>query len=114
MTTLDISKFNKKEIAFLAEAGEQVPRATFVEDDGRSVSLPYNSLNECVLASDGTVILASFGHMEALISGEKLGDIYDAMCGHRLAKIQACGSVKSVDVGQAETEDSGLSDSPTV
>ena len=114
MTTLDISKFNKKEIAILAETGDQVPRATFCDTDGRSISLPYNLLNECVLASDGTVILANFGETEAIIVGEKLGPIFDEICAHRLAKIQAVDMVKSVDVGPAEQKEPGLSDIPTV
>ena len=57
MTPSDTSKFDKEEIAAVLDAN-QIPRATFVEADGRCVSLPYHSLTECIFASKDKKIIA--------------------------------------------------------
>lgn len=112
MTPSDTSKFDKEEIAAVLDAN-QIPRATFVEADGRCVSLPYHSLTECIFASKDKKIIAIFGEFQATIIGEQLTPIFDALCAHKLAKIQAVIEIDSVTVERAKQEESAPSDDPT-
>lgn len=114
MSPLDKTKFRDKKIAVLV-SDDQVPMAGFVEADGRRVFLPYNLLGECVLTSDGKVLLAIFGDLSAIIEGENLAEIWAELGAHKLAMIQAGENVSSVEVGPAEEESEGkpgASDSP--
>ena len=112
MTPSDTSKFDKEEIAAVLDAN-QIPRATFVEADGRCVSLPYHNLNECIFASKDKTIYAFFGEFQATITGGELTPIFDALCAHKLAKIQAVIEIDSVTVERAKQEESAPSDDPT-
>ena len=67
--------------------------------DGRQVAFEYFSLISAVLGKDGVYIFCDFNSSEIIIAGESLGQIYNEICEHRLAKIQVLGNVKELQAG---------------
>ena len=85
----------------------QVPRLTAIVDEG-SVSLLYQHLADAQMVCDETAISLLFGSSHrVMIRGEKLGSIFNEICGHHCLRVQACSNaedatqiVESVEVGQ--------------
>jgi len=92
-------EFDERKMACLVDDANTVHMLAAVLPDGRQVAFEYFSLVSAVLGKDAVYIMCDFNASEMIIAGENLGQIYNEICEHRLAKIQVFGNVKELQAG---------------